>query len=96
MNPLKRRNLVRSISGASGKAADRLWQVAVNRSMTVVEASCRPNRLIARTERHGEGEPERAVEPANAVDENARMLGNGMGDPRMGKLQEERATGPDE
>jgi uncharacterized protein (DUF2236 family) len=58
----------------------------VNCSMAAVEAPRRPNRLVVCTERHSEGEVERAVEPANAVDESARMFRDGIGDPRMGKL----------
>jgi hypothetical protein len=35
------------------------------------------------------------MEPANGVDENARVFRNGIGDPRVGELQEQRATGPE-
>src|SRR5262245_46723867 len=93
MNPAKRRDLVRSIGGAPGEGSDRPWQDAVNCGVAAVEASCHPYSLVARTKRHSEGEPERAMESANAVGENARMFGNGTGDPRMGELQEERASG---
>ena len=63
-----------------------MGQDTVNCGMAAMEAPRRPNRLVACTERHSEGEIERAVETANTVDESARMFRDGLGDPRMGKL----------
>ena len=96
MDPAESRDLIRSIGGALGERANRLWQDAANRGMAPVEVPSRSNRLIACTEDHCKGEVEGAMEPADAIDKSARMFGYGGGDPRMGQLQKECSTGAEE
>src|SRR5579863_2996591 len=93
VNPAQRGDLVGLVVRAAAVGRDFLGDLAADARVQRIEMAGGGKRLVAAAEDHGEYDAECIVKAGNGPGEDARVLGERGGDPRMRKLQNGRAAG---
>ena len=91
-HPAQRGDVVSLVRGTCGKLSRCLRNLAANTAMSTMQMAGCFQRLIQRSEHHGEHHAEGLMEAADGIVQRSRVFGNRCCDPGMRELQQRRAS----